>query len=219
MHTDHRLMVALLVAPSLLLAGCIGAMQTTAHDAGGAAGLAPAVEDKDAGLVGIAPGFALKRYPVIAVDRCQVSDTEVKDEEDRRLAQAMPAYFQSEMVRRLREAGLFERVVHLGETTAPAGSDAVLRLECAITRLAPGSRALRYWVGFGAGRSKAQAELRFVDVATAKVLMVTADRRVAAYGVFGGDSEDHLKESFGDMARDLARFLARLSRGEAPRKE
>lgn len=47
--------------------------------------------------------------------------------------------------------------------------------------------------------------------------MVTADRRVAAYGVFGGDSEDHLKESFGDMARDLARFLVRLSRGEAPR--
>ena len=47
--------------------------------------------------------------------------------------------------------------------------------------------------------------------------MVTADRRVAAYGVFGGDSEDHLKESFGDMARDLAKFLTRLARGEAPK--
>ena len=49
-----------------------------------------------------------------------------------------------------------------------------------------------------------------------RVVMVTADRRVAAYGVFGGDSEDHLKESFGDMARDLAKFLTRLARGEAP---
>jgi len=38
-------------------------------------------------------------------------------------------------------------------------------------------------------------------------------------GGFGGDSKDHLKESFDDMARELARFLARLSRGEAPRKE
>jgi len=27
------------------------------------------------------------------------------------------------------------------------------------------------------------------------------------------------KESFDDMARDLAKFLVRLSRGEAPRKE
>jgi hypothetical protein len=29
----------------------------------------------------------------------------------------------------------------------------------------------------------------------------------------------HLKESFDDMTRDLAKFLVRLSRGEAPRKE
>ncbi len=48
---------------------------------------------------------------------------------------------------------------------------------------------------------------------------MTADRRVAQMGVFGGDSKDHLKEAFDDMARDLARFLLRLSRGEAPRKE
>jgi hypothetical protein len=31
--------------------------------------------------------------------------------------------------------------------------------------------------------------------------------------------KDHLKESFDDMARDLAKFLVRLRRGEAPRKE
>jgi hypothetical protein len=31
--------------------------------------------------------------------------------------------------------------------------------------------------------------------------------------------KDHLKVSFDDMARDLAKFLVRLRRGEAPRKE
>jgi hypothetical protein len=36
-------------------------------------------------------------------------------------------------------------------------------------------------------------------------------------GFFGGDSEDHLRESFDDAARDLAKFLIRLNRGEAPR--
>jgi hypothetical protein len=51
------------------------------------------------------------------------------------------------------------------------------------------------------------------------VVLVTADRRVAYMGVFGGNDEDHLRESFDDMARDLATFLARLSRGEAPRAE
>lgn len=33
-------------------------------------------------------------------------------------------------------------------------------------------------------------------------------------GLFGGDSEEFLTESFDDMARDLAKFLVRLSKGE-----
>src|SRR5438270_763818 len=52
-----------------------------------------------------------------------------------------------------------------------------------------------------------------------KVVLATADRRVASIGLFGGDDEDHLRESFDDMARDLAKFLVRLSKGEAPRKD
>jgi len=47
-------------------------------------------------------------------------------------------------------------------------------------------------------------------------MMVTADRRIAQVALFGGDDQDLLKESFDDMARDLAKFLQRLSRGEAP---
>ena len=46
--------------------------------------------------------------------------------------------------------------------------------------------------------------------------MIIADRRVAAYGIFGGDSKEHLQESFGDIARDLTRFLTRLAKGQAP---
>lgn len=206
------------IAASLSAAGCIGAMQTEADNPVGAGGLTPTLEDKDAGLVAMASGFDLKTYPVVAVERFPVSGTEINDEEDRKMAAAMPPYFQSEIVQRLRETGLLARVVNLSETEFKPGPEKTLRLQGAITRLDPGSRALRYVVGFGAGRSKAQAEMHFVDAQTGQVVMVTADRRVAAYGVFGGDSEEHLKESFGDMARDLSRFLDRLSKGEAPKK-
>lgn len=206
------------IAAALGAAGCIGAMQTEAHDPVGAGGLKPTLEDKDAGLVAMAPGFDLKAYTAVAVERFPVSGTEINDEEDRKMAAAMPPYFQSEIVRRLREAGLFARVVNLSETEFKPGPEKTLRLQGVITRLDPGSRALRYMVGFGAGRSKAQAEIHFVDAQTGQVVMVTADRRVAAYGVFGGDSEEHLKESFGDMARDLSRFLGRLAKGQAPKK-
>ncbi len=208
----------LLIVVALGLAGCIGAMQTQAHDVVGAGGLVPTVEDKDVGLVALRQGFDLKAYSVLAVGKLPVAPQETNDDEDRKVAASMPPYFQSELVRRVREANLFARVVNLSETSFTPGPEKALRLQGNITRLDPGSRALRYWVGFGAGRSKAQTELQFVDVQSGEVVMVIADRRVAAYGVFGGDSEEHLQESFGDMARDLARFLTRLSKGQAPAK-
>ena len=70
------------------------------------------------------------------------------------------------------------------------------------------------WVGGGAGAARTQAEMRFVDVQTGKVVMATADRRIAKVG---GGSSDLMGEAYDDMARDLGRFLTRLSRGEAPK--
>jgi hypothetical protein len=204
---------------TFILSGCIGAIQTTAVEPRGAGELKPTQEDKDAGLVGISRGFNLKDYRIALVKLFKVTEPELNDEEDKKLAAEMPAYLQAELVRRLRESGLFARVINASETDYTQGSEKALVLDGEITRLAPGSRALRYLVGFGAGRSKAQSEIRFLDAQTGRVLMVTADRSVAAYGIFGGDSRDHLRESFDDMARNVGKFLVRLSKGEAPKKE
>jgi hypothetical protein len=216
-----RSIVLLLVALPSVLSAC-GAVQTKAHDAIGAGGLQPTQDDKDAGLVGISPGFKLKDYRVIAVERFAVAPEDIKDEDDKALAASMPIFLQSELVRRLRASGLFDKVVNLSETPLQPGPERALKLEGTIARLTGGSRALRFWIGFGAGRSKAQAETRFVDLQSGRVVMVTADRRVAAISEalsldYGGDSEGLLKQSFDNMARDLARFLTRLGRGEAPK--
>jgi hypothetical protein len=110
--------------------------------------------------------------------------------------------------------------VNLTETPWQPGAEKALRIEGAITRLGEGSQAARAFFGlYGAGKARAQSDMRFVDAHPGQPVMVTVDRRVAQMGFFGGDSKDHLKESFDDMARDLAKFLVRLSRGEAPRKE
>ena len=69
-----------------------------------------------------------------------------------------------------------------------------------------------------AGAARAQADMKFVEVSSGKVVMVTADRRKADAGAFGGSDREHLRESFDDMARDLAKFLVRLSKGEAPKE-
>jgi hypothetical protein len=204
---------------SLLLPGCYGAYQVTADNPTGAGGLTPTVEDKDAGLVGIAAGFDLKAYPVIAVSLFPVTDPGIEDEGDRRLATSMSIFFQAELVRRLTASGLFTRVVNLTMTPWQPGPEKALRLDGRITRLGVGSQALRAMFGlYGAGKARAQSDMVFKDAQTGQPVIVTADRRVAQMGFFGGDSKDHLKESFDDMARDLAKFLTRLSRGEAPGK-
>lgn len=207
----------LALALTLALAGCYGAQQTRPDDPVGAGALKPVVEDKDAGLVGLAPGFSLKSYSVIAVEPFPVTDPSIKDDGDRRLAASMSAFLQAELVRRLRETGVFTRVVNLAETMMPSTPTPALRLSGTISRLGEGSQALRMFFGaYGAGRTRTQVETRFVDARTGEVKLVTADRRIASVGMWGGDSKDHLKESYDDMARDLGKFLARLSRGEPP---
>jgi hypothetical protein len=199
--------------------GCVGAYQVAPDHAQTVGGLTPNVEDKDAGLVALAPGFDIKSYTVIAVDKFPVTDPAIKDEEDRRKAAQMSTILQSELVRRLRDTGLFVRVVNLSETDFQPSGAKTLRLEGVITRLGEGSQALRaVWGIYGAGAARAQAEMRFVDVQSRMPLLVTADRRKAQAGFFGGDTKDHWKESFDDMARDLGKFLVRLANQQAPAK-
>ena len=214
----HRMVGFVAVIASALLTGCLGSYQVSPDESLGSGGLRPTQGDKDAGRVGIAPGFDLKGYGVVAVARFVVVDPSIKDDGDRRLADTMSVFLQSEMVRRLRESGLFARVVNLSETEFQPGPDKTLKLDGAITRMGEGSQALRAMFGlYGGGAAKTQAETRFVDMQSGQVVIVTADRRQANMGgAWGGDAKDYLRESFDDIARDLAKFLVRLSKGQAP---
>jgi len=162
----------------------------------------------------------VKSYQVIAVDRFPVTDPATKDEDDRKLAAEMSSYVQSELVRRLRDTGIFQRVVNLREAEFKPEADKALRPEGMITRPGRDSRAARaFFEAYGAGRTRAQADLRSVEEPSGRAVMVTADRRITSVGFFGGGTRDHFRDSFDDMARDLAKFLMRLSKGEAPRKD
>jgi hypothetical protein len=210
--------VALLSAV-VLLSGCYGAYQVSPDNVQPVAGLSAPVEDKDAGMVAVRPGLDIKQYKVVAVDKFPVTDAAIKDDDDRRAAAEMSTILQSELVRRLRDTGLFSRVVNLSETQLTPGPESTLRVEGVISRLGGGSQAARAFAGlYGAGAARAQADMRFVDVKSGQPMLVINDRRQATMGFFGGSTRDHWKESFDDMARDLGKFLVRLSQGLAPAK-
>ena len=87
-----------------------------------------------------------------------MAKAEIEDEGDQRFADRMARFYQSELVRRFRETGLFSEVMNLSETDFPVGAGKALRLRGDITRLGRGSQAVRYLLGFGAGSTRAQAE-------------------------------------------------------------
>jgi hypothetical protein len=179
------------------------------------AGLKPEIEDPDAGLVGIAPGFNVKSYRVLLVESFLVAPAEIKDEEDVRLARDMSAYLRTQLVSKLRAAGMYAEVLDGSITQPPVGKD-VLLLQGDISRPTEGSQALRYFVGFGAGATKAQIETRFLDGQSREVRTITADRRAAGVGIFGGDSRQFLTESIDQMAAGLVKLLLRLAAGGRP---
>jgi hypothetical protein len=201
----------------LFVAGC-GAHRMPPVNPQAVADLKPDVEDADGGLVGMRSDFAPKTYTAIVLAPFTVAASEIKDDEDARLAKDMAAYFQAQLVRRLEAAKIFARVIDAAASAEVPQGVRVLRLEGEIPKLTEGSQALRYFVGFGAGAAKAQIETRLVDLQSRRVEMITADRRAAGMGIFGGDGRQFVTESMEQMAEGYVKLLVHLSGGGRPGK-
>src|SRR5262249_38120740 len=90
------------------LAAC-GNVQVKPDQPIGTATLKPTIEDKRAGLVGIAPEFTPKVYRRISVEIFAVMDKNIDGDDDKQFAQVMPVYLQAKLVAQLRAAHPFER--------------------------------------------------------------------------------------------------------------
>jgi len=203
-----------------VLFGACGNARTTPHMVGtDSAGLQPTIKDKDAVLVGIAGDVDVGRYKGIVVDRFTVADPGLDNETDKQLADTASRYLQEEFVRHLRDSGLFATVVAPPDVGPLTGT--TLKLTGSIEEVQGGSRHLRYWIGFGAGRTKVEIHTRLLDAETGRPVVVTAVRRLNALSEgrpadYGRSNEDLLKDALRGSAEDYVRFLVRLVRGQAP---
>jgi hypothetical protein len=83
-----------------------------------------------------------------------------------------------------------------------------LLLRTKLDEVNPGSRAARYWVGFGAGSAWVKINGEIVDAKTSNVLLKFEQRRVAAMGMFGGDYDRMLNDCVVEIGRDTGRLLS-----------
>lgn len=129
------------------------------------------------GLLGAAERRAA--YPAVEVDSFAA---------DRGIA--FPADYQIALVDDIaRETSLaFPTIILLrqGETFPPGLP--ILRISGTVVRFKPGNRAKRYLIGFGAGSTVVETQVRFADAVTGQVLMIRKVEGLTWTGIAGGDS-------------------------------
>ena len=91
--------------------------------------------------------------------------------------------------------------------------DGALVVEGKFVTLDPGSRAKRYFAGFGAGKSSVKVAGTVKD-STGRTLASFEQRRIGAMGMGGGDSLAKLRSDSRSIGEDIAKFLAKWARGD-----
>jgi hypothetical protein len=97
-----------------------------------------------------------------------------------------------------------------GSAAAPAAALKVLVVRLRIVALNPGSRAARYWGGFGAGKSSVELAGEVADGASGRVLLVFSLTRASSgtWKMAGGDYEKMMTGDIEDAGSDVGTMLA-----------
>jgi hypothetical protein len=114
-----------------------------------------------------------------------------------------PGLLATSVALKLKSSKLFG-TVSTDATAVPSASSIVV--EGRFLAINPGSRAKRYWVGFGAGRSGVYVAGRVLD-SEGKVLAEFQQGRHSGVGFYGGSYVKFLTDDVEDIGADIADFL------------
>ncbi len=115
-----------------------------------------------------------------------------------------PALLRETFLAKAGAAGL--KVSAYDEATAADVPSTAIVIEGEFVTIDPGSRAKRYFVGFGSGKSAIEIAGRFVTKA-GETMGEFRHRRIGAMGVAGGDSLGKLLSDTRSCGEDIAKFL------------
>ena len=118
------------------------------------------------------------------------------------IARNLTESLQSEMAKRK----LFKNVV----LNSDSAGNAVI-IEGNFTEFNGGSRALRFWVGFGAGKTYLKVKGRMIDAKTGKELASFVDQETGYKGVASMESfEDLFPHQATSLGENIGEFIQRL---------
>jgi hypothetical protein len=94
----------------------------------------------------------------------------------------------------------------ISEGSGGKGSDTLI-VRAKVVEMDPGSRAARYWAGFGAGAARAKVDVQLIDAKSGKVLLKFEQERRSGVGAAGGDYESLMNRNLSAIGKDLAFIL------------
>lgn len=193
-----KLFLLLLVMGILVLQGCARTLMPTSY-------LDHPEATRRAGMnrVWVAEGVRLALYQNILVKGFSIENTRPLNSKIDFSAKA--ALFQEMLIADLRAKGknATSDIIELRQ------NEPYLILEGNMVQINPGSRALRYWVCFGAGRSLVEIESKVDTVQNEK------NKNVAEFSVgkskfigsWGGDSNKFIDDGLHDIAKLISNFI------------
>ncbi len=96
--------------------------------------------------------------------------------------------------------------------SADDAPDGAVVIQGRFTILDPGSKAKRYWAGFGAGKGSVEVE-GSVKTASGDLLAKFRQKRITVMGVVGGNYRKKMTSDCKSIGEDIADFLHRWSEG------
>ena len=156
-------------------------------------------------LLGCAPALAqtVKKPEGIKNKYQNIEVTSFEIEEGVKLPPESRDVIMTQVVEELTQLKKFKEVSDRREAT-PQPEGPTVRLTGAFTKYNAGSRAKRYFIGFGAGTTKVVARIKFVDAATGDTLLERYVDGKVWIGLFGGDSSG--------ASRGLAKEVAKVTK-------
>lgn len=154
--------------------------------------------------IAILQRFDLGDYQTIVVTDLDGSQAELPEQADNSYpaAKEIAGNATAPFVEGLREALSGGPRIETGPDPGRAAGTLVVRGE--VLTIDPGSRAARYWAGFGAGAARVQVRIEYVDAASGKVLVRFTQERRSGVGVGGGSYDKLLARNLRKIGEDAA---------------
>ena len=101
-------------------------------------------------------------------------------------------------------------IIALESSASPTSKTGVLIIQAKVFEMNPGSRALRYFIGFGAGKTVVGIQGEVIDALSGQVQLKFKHARASSMGGFGGDYEKFLSDDTRDVGEDIGKMLTKM---------